>query len=184
MLGQFPPCAGLTTLVLMAVTASDAMAQRVAAPAAPAAPKSAVIATPPLPKAAAETVGMSTPRLARIGVALKKEVDEGRLPGAVVMVARKGRVVYEGAWGMQDPEAKVPMKIDSIFRIYSMSKPLVSVAAMMLVEDGVIQLTDPVSKFLPALKDVKVSTDKGDVARRAPDDGAGSASPLRRTGLR
>ncbi len=135
-----------------------------AAKAAPKQPAPAASASEPLPTAPAETVGMSTPRLARIGVALKKEIEENKLPGAVVMVARKGKVIYQGAWGMQDPEAKTPMKMDSIFRIYSMSKPLVSVAAMMLVEDGVVQLVDPVSKHLPEMKDVKVSTAGGDVA--------------------
>jgi len=61
----------------------------------------------------------------------------------VVMVARKGKIVYSDAIGFQDKGAETPMKLDSIFRVYSMTKPLVSVAAMMLVEDGVIQLTDP-----------------------------------------
>jgi len=91
---------------------------------------------------------MSVERLGRITTMLKKEIADGKLPGAVVMVARKGKIVYSDAIGFQDKSAETPMKLDSIFRIYSMTKPLVSVAAMMLVEDGVIQLTDPVSKFL------------------------------------
>src|SRR6266851_210397 len=110
---------------------------------------------PPLPAAKPETVGMSSQRLAKISAALKKEVADGSFRGAVVIVARKGKLVYHDAVGMQS--ASVPMSEDSIFRIYSMTKPLVSVAAMMLVEDGVIQLTDPVSKFLPAFKDMQVS---------------------------
>jgi CubicO group peptidase (beta-lactamase class C family) len=69
----------------------------------------------------------------------------------------QGKIVYSDAIGFQDKGANTPMKLDSIFRIYSMTKPLASVAAMMLVEDGVIQLTDPVSKFLPAFKDMQVS---------------------------
>src|SRR5260370_19954751 len=73
------------------------------------------------------------------------------------MVARKGKIIYSDAIGFQDKGANTPMKLDSIFRIYSMTKPFVSVAAMMLVEDGVIQLTDPISKFLPAFKDMQVS---------------------------
>jgi CubicO group peptidase (beta-lactamase class C family) len=72
------------------------------------------------------------------------------------MVARKRKIAYSDVIGFQDKGAEAPMKL-SIFRIYSMTKPLVSVAAMMLVEDGVIQLTDPVSKFLPAFKDMQVS---------------------------
>jgi len=111
----------------------------------------------PLAAAAPEQVGMSGERLARITTVLKKEIAEGKLPGAVVLVARKGKIVYSDAIGSQDKGANTPMKLDSIFRIYSMTKPLASVAAMMLVEDGVIQLTDPVSKFLPAFKDMQVS---------------------------
>jgi CubicO group peptidase (beta-lactamase class C family) len=111
----------------------------------------------PLAVAAPEQVGMSGERLARITTMLKKEIAEGKLPGAVVLVARKGKIVYSDAIGSQDKGANTPMKLDSIFRIYSMTKPLASVAAMMLVEDGVIQLTDPVSKFLPAFKDMQVS---------------------------
>ena len=111
----------------------------------------------PLVAAAPEQVGMSAERLGRISTMLKKEIDDGKLPGAVVMVARKGRIVYSDAIGFQDRGANTPMTRDSIFRIYSMTKPLASVAAMMLVEDGVIQLTDPVAKFLPAFKDMQVS---------------------------
>jgi CubicO group peptidase (beta-lactamase class C family) len=105
-------------------------------------------ATPPLPTAQPESVGMSSQRLAKVGAALKKEVADGSFRGAVVMVARKGKLVYHEAVGMQT--ASTPMNEDTVFRIYSMTKPLVSVAAMMLVEDGRIQLTDPVGKFLPA----------------------------------
>lgn len=123
----------------------------------------------PLPKAAPAAVGLSAPRLDRITKAFGKEIADKKLPGAVVMVARKGRLVYANAFGNQDPKAGTPMKADSIFRIYSMTKPLVSVAAVLLVEDGVVQLTDPVSKFLPAFKDVKVSTGSAEVAAdRAP----------------
>ncbi|MFZ2091112.1 MAG: serine hydrolase domain-containing protein [Pseudolabrys sp.] len=112
---------------------------------------------PRLETATPEQLGMSSARLERIAEALKKEVSDGKLPGAVVIVARKGKIVYSGATGFQDKAANKPMAANSIFRIYSMTKPLVSVAAMMLVEDGVIQLTDPVSKFLPAFKDMQVS---------------------------
>ena len=115
-----------------------------------------------LPSAAPESVGMSAQRLARIGEAFKKEIDQGKLPGAVFLVARKGKLVYSEAIGFQDKEAGKPIAKDSIFRIYSMTKPLVSVAAMMLVEDGRIQLTDPVSKYLPALKSMNVSVAKAD----------------------
>jgi CubicO group peptidase (beta-lactamase class C family) len=99
-----------------------------------------------------EQVGMSAERLGRITTMLKQEITDGKLPGAVVMVARKGKIIYSDAIGFQDKGANTPMKPDAIFRIYSMTKPLASVAAMMLVEDGVIQLTDPISKFLPAFR--------------------------------
>ncbi len=122
----------------------------------------------PVAKGVAERVGLSSPRLARIGETMQKEVDAARLPGAVIMVSRKGRIVYQGAWGFQDSVKKTPMQIDTLFRIYSMTKPMVSVAAMVLVEDGTIQLTDPVSKHLPAFKDTKVSTGTAEVAAERP----------------
>ena len=115
-----------------------------------------------LPAVAPESVGMSGPKLSRIGDAFKKEIDQGKLPGAVFLVARKGKLVYSEAIGFQDKEASKPIAKDSIFRIYSMTKPIVSVAAMMLVEEGKIQLTDPVSKFLPAMKGMSVSAAKAD----------------------
>lgn len=112
----------------------------------------------PLPAAKPEQVGMSADRLAKVSQALKREVDQGKLPGVVVMVARKGKLVYADAIGAQDKGAGTAMARDTIFRIYSMTKPLASVAAMMLVEDGTIQLTDPVSKFLPGWDKLQVST--------------------------
>src|SRR2546427_12009949 len=109
----------------------------------------------PLPVAKPEQVGMSSQKLAKISRVLKKEADDGSFRGAVVMVARKGKLVYQDAVGMQTVSAK--MTPEAIFRIYSMTKPLVSVAAMMLVEDGTIQLTDPVSKYLPGFDKLQVS---------------------------
>jgi CubicO group peptidase (beta-lactamase class C family) len=117
-----------------------------------------------LPSAAPESVGMSAQRLARISQALKDEVDQGRLPGAVVMVARKGKLVYTDAIGFQDKAAGTKMTPNSIFRIYSMTKPIVSVALMQLVEEGRVQLTDPVSKFLPSWKGQSVSVATTDPA--------------------
>ena len=115
-----------------------------------------------LPSAAPESVGMSAQRLARIGDAFRKEIDQGKLPGAVFLVARKGKLVYSEAIGFQNKDAGKPIAKDSIFRIYSMTKPLVSVAAMMLVEEGRMQLTDPVSRYLPAMKPLVVSAAKAD----------------------
>src|SRR5262245_15491681 len=116
----------------------------------------------PLPTVPAEQAGMSAKKLERIREMLAPEIDQGKLPGAVVLVARKGKLVYADAIGFQDKAEGKAMTLDSVFRIYSMTKPLVSVAAMMLVEDGKIQLTDPVSKFLPAFKNQRVSVAKAD----------------------
>jgi CubicO group peptidase (beta-lactamase class C family) len=116
----------------------------------------------PIAAAPAEQVGMSKQRLDRIQDVFKKEADENRLPGAVVLVARKGKLVHASAVGFQDKDAGKPMALDSVFRIYSMTKPIVSVGMMILVEDGKVQLTDPVSKFIPAFKNQRVSTAKAD----------------------
>lgn len=110
-----------------------------------------------LPTANPESVGMSGERLEKITSALNQEVADKKLPGAVVMVARKGKLVYSKSFGSLNNAASSPMQTDSIFRIYSMTKPLVSTALMMLVEDGKVQLTDPVSKFLPSFKNPMVS---------------------------
>ena len=123
---------------------------------------SAILWAQGLPIAAPELVGMSAQRLSRIGDAFKQEIDKGNMAGVVVLVARKGHLVYASALGFQNKETGKAMAKDSIFRIYSMTKPLVSVAAMMLVEDGKIELTDPVSKFLPAMKGLQVSVPKTD----------------------
>ena len=111
----------------------------------------------PLPVAKPESVGMSTQRLEKITATLAQDVADKKLPGAVVMVARKGKLVYSHTFGSLNNASAGSMQTDSIFRIYSMTKPLVSTALMMLVEDGLVQLTDPVSKFLPSFKNPMVS---------------------------
>jgi CubicO group peptidase (beta-lactamase class C family) len=118
---------------------------------------SATAVAQPLPAAAPESVGMSKQRLELITKSFREEVAQGRLPGAVVMVARDGKLVYSEAFGKLNNASGGDMKPDSIFRIYSMTKPLVSTALMMLVEEGKVQLTDPVSKHLPAFKGPMVS---------------------------
>jgi CubicO group peptidase (beta-lactamase class C family) len=115
-----------------------------------------------LTQAPAEQAGVSARKLERIREVLKSEIDQGKLPGTVVMIARKGKLIYSDALGFQDKSEGKAMSLDSVFRIYSMTKPLVSVAAMMLVEDGKVQLTDPVSKFLPAFKGQRVSVARAD----------------------
>ncbi len=110
-----------------------------------------------LPAAEPASVGLSADRLQNISKVFGDHVSNGNIAGAVFLVARDGKLVYSDAIGFRDPIKRESMTVDAIFRIYSMSKPLVSVAAMMLIEDGVLQLTDPVSRFLPSLKDLNVS---------------------------
>jgi CubicO group peptidase (beta-lactamase class C family) len=95
-----------------------------------------------------------------LDAAFQSEVDSEKIPGAVVLILRNGKVAYSGAFGYQDREKQVLMKGDAIFRIASMTKPLVSVAVMMLVEEGKLQLVSPVSAFLPEFKGVKVGVEK------------------------
>src|SRR5476649_2878223 len=103
------------------------------------------VSAQPLPSAAHEEVGLSSERLARIGKALQSEIDAKRIPGAVAVIARKGRIGYFEAFGARDPASGAPMAKDAVFRVYSMTKPFVAVATMMLAEEGRIVLTDPVS---------------------------------------
>ena len=122
-----------------------------------------------LPTAQPQTVDVSPDRLSRIRAVLQKEVDAEQMPGAVVMIARRGQLIYSETIGFQDKAAGKPMTKDAIFRIYSMTKPLASVGAMMLVEEGKIQLNDPVSKFLPQLAKMEVLvTDKEGKTTREP----------------
>src|SRR5215813_1024172 len=110
-----------------------------------------------LPVAKPEEVGMSTDRVARIRTSMQRYVDRGEVPGVVTLVARRGRVVHFDAVGYRDAESKAPMTTDAIFRIASMTKPITSVALMMLYEQGHFLLSDPISKFLPEFADMKVA---------------------------
>jgi len=102
----------------------------------------------------------SRAKLERVGEYLRNEVATGRIPGAILLIQQHGRPVYSGDFGVRDVVVKRPMTADTIFRLYSMSKPITSVAAMMLVEDGKLALDDPVSKYIPAFADVKVGVEK------------------------
>jgi CubicO group peptidase (beta-lactamase class C family) len=110
----------------------------------------------------AEEVGLSSQRLARIGDWLRSEITQKKIPGAVVIVARGGQLVYSAAVGQRDPAVLAPMDVNDIFRIYSMTKPIVSVAAMMLVEEGKLVLEAPVSRYIPEFANVKVGVEKSD----------------------
>jgi len=109
-----------------------------------------------LPPAKPENVGMSTERLTRLSEGMKSLVDQGRFAGVVTMVARRGKVIEFEAAGKRDIAANLPMQKDSIFRIYSMTKPITGVAMMMLFEEGKWQLNDPVAKYIPEFADLKV----------------------------
>ena len=104
----------------------------------------------------AEEVGFDASRLARIDTHFKRYVDDGRLPGWLIAVARHGQVVHLSTYGQRDMEAGAPVELDTLWRIYSMTKPITSVAAMMLYEEGAFELKDPVAKFIPSFADTKV----------------------------
>jgi CubicO group peptidase (beta-lactamase class C family) len=111
-----------------------------------------------LPTTKPERVGMSTERLQRIEPIMQRYIDDELVAGTVTMIARKGKIVHFEANGYMDAESKTPMRKDAIFRIASMTKPVASVALMMLWEEGKFQLNDHVHKFLPEFKNQKVST--------------------------
>jgi len=119
---------------------------------------SAVAAGPayPLPRAKPESVGMSSERLAAMGEFFRRETERDSAAGYTILVARGGKLVYSAAVGMQDREKGVPMSLDTRFRIFSMTKPVTSVAVLMLYEEGKLQLDDPVSRWLPAFAQSKV----------------------------
>ena len=102
-----------------------------------------------IPTGKPEDVGMSSERLARIGPAMQKSIDAGEIAGVVTLVARRGRIVHFQAYGYSDIAKRTPMRTDAIFGLASSSKPITAVAIMMLVENGDIRLSDPVSKFIP-----------------------------------
>lgn len=123
-----------------------------------------------LPKASQpEDVGFSSERLKRVTSAFQTDVDKGTIPGAVVLIARNGKVAYLEAIGFQDREKKVPMSTDAIFQIASMTKPFTFVAIMMLVEEGKILLSDPASVYLPEFKTLQVGVEKINAATGNPE---------------
>src|SRR3954453_8944758 len=115
--------------------------------------------TPPLPEASPQSLGLSPTRLARMSDGFKREIDKGTIPGVIVMVARRGRIGWFEALGRQTPAQSAPMTRDSIFRIYSMTKPIVSVGIMQLVEDGFLLLSEPLAKYIPEFASQKVGVE-------------------------
>ena len=128
---------------------------------APAAKHASPPQTPPLPEAKPESLGLSSSRLQRMSDAFKREIDKGTIPGATVMVARRGQVGWFEAIGRQSPAGSRPMAHDTIFRIFSMTKPIVSVGIMMLLEEGHLLLADPVAKFIPEFSNLRVGVESG-----------------------
>ena len=116
-----------------------------------------------LKKAKPESVGMSSERLERIKPYMQAYVDNDELAGMVTLIARKGKIVHFEEVGKLNLDTGKKLEKDSLFRIYSMTKPIVTTAAMMLYEEGKFQLTDPVSMYLPAFKGVKVLVDGEEV---------------------
>jgi len=115
--------------------------------------------TPPLPQARPESLGLSPSRLQLMSDAFKREVDKGTIPGATVMVARRGQIGWFEAIGRQGPAVSRPLAHDTIFRIFSMTKPIVSVGIMMLLEEGRLLLDDPVTKFIPEFSKLRVGVE-------------------------
>jgi CubicO group peptidase (beta-lactamase class C family) len=118
---------------------------------------SAAFADDPLPRAKPEDVGMSSERLARIGATVKADIEAGRIPGAVIAIARHGKLVAFDAYGWRDKAAGVAMTTDTIFNIASMTKPMTAVGALMLYEQGKILIDDPLSKYFPKFAQMRVA---------------------------
>jgi len=116
---------------------------------------------PPIPRTNPESVGLSPHRLERIGAALQADIAGGKLPGAVIAIARHGKLAYLEAFGYLDRQAEVPMPADAIFSIASMTKPLVSVAALSLYEEGRLMVNEPVGKYLPQFTKMRVRGQEG-----------------------
>jgi CubicO group peptidase (beta-lactamase class C family) len=135
-----------------------------------------------LPAAEPHEIGLSRARLDRLSEVLARRCEQGHIPGAVAIVVRDGRIGYCESFGLRDPARREPMRSDAIFRIYSMSKPIVSVAAMMLWEAGALLLNDPVAKFIPAFADQKLLVERaGRTEFVAPESQATIQDLLRHT---
>ena len=116
----------------------------------------------------AQDAGLSPERATRLVAVLQSEIDRHRLPGTVVVVARHGHIAIQQALGLQDPATAQPMAVDSIFRLYSMTKPIVSVAMLMLMEQGKFLLADPVSKYLPEFANQQVAVERNGLVTLEP----------------
>jgi CubicO group peptidase (beta-lactamase class C family) len=147
---------------------------RFAAAAVSAVLAAAVVGAGPLPTGKAEEVGLSSQRLRRVGELMERYIGAGDISGGVTLITRRGRVAHFEAHGLMDIESKTKMRKDAIFRIASMTKPVTGVAILMLVEEGKVRLTDPVHRFVPELKDMKVAVPR---AARSGAEAGRSADP-------
>jgi CubicO group peptidase (beta-lactamase class C family) len=125
-----------------------------------------------------EEVGLNSAQLKRIEAVTKTNIDQGYVPGAIMLVARKGKIAWTSVQGKLDGKSDTPMKMDAIFRIYSMTKPIVSVALMQMVEEGKLQVSDPVAKYLPELANMKVGVQKTGADGKPYLDLVAPASPM------
>ncbi|MBB6308656.1 serine hydrolase domain-containing protein [Xanthobacter tagetidis] len=125
---------------------------------------SLVSAVPAFARSPAEELGFSTKALERIKAAMAREIDKGTMPGAVTLIARDGEIVHFEAYGFLDAAKTKPMPKDAVFRAFSMTKPFVAVAAMMLVERGQLSLRDPVATYIPEMKAMTVLAEKTDAS--------------------
>ena len=128
-----------------------------------------------------ENVGLSSARLERVTELMQRHIDAGTFAGAVTLVARNGRVAHLQAQGLMDIEAERPMRTDTVFRIMSMTKPVIALSILMLVEEGKVRLTDPAAKFIPELQALSVVVPNTDGVFAAAPSGAVSAPPPLRT---
>jgi len=119
------------------------------------------VAAGPLPSTKPEAVGLSQERLDRIRTLVKKHIDAGEISGAVMLVARKGQIAYLDVQGTMDVDSKKPMARDSVFRMASMTKPVIGTSIMMLLEEGKLRLTDPISRFIPEFKNQQTAVQQG-----------------------
>jgi len=133
--------------------------------------------TAAVPNGRPEDVGLSSERLSRINDVVQRYIGAKEIAGAVTVVARRGKIAHFEAQGMTDLESKTPMRKDGIFRIASMSKPVTGVAILMLVEEGKVRLTDPVSRFIPEFKDMKVAVVKSGPEGTPAPSGRGAPPP-------
>ncbi|MCZ6644592.1 MAG: serine hydrolase, partial [Gammaproteobacteria bacterium] len=129
-----------------------------------------------LPAAQPSRVGMSSERLQRLTDHMNQAVEQGVMVGGLGTIARNGRVIYRETYGQSDREAATPMAMDDIFRIYSMSKPITSVAVMMLYEEGRFFLNDPVARYIPELANLVVATSTADGETVTVSDGTTSST--------